>query len=198
MAIDLVDHNPMLKKPVACVLGLFAENETLDRGTLETNAAQAWSDTYSQAPATVIEILVRNGALVEQLTVDGEPYGGTLEDIQRDESIPLEADVVDSISLTQAGRDLAAAIDPDFTMRQLLSDRPHYRAVFARVLAACAAQSGASREAVEAAVEAEGNVSSPEGKRVYPQYFMDALETAGGIEWDGAWRATEAGRRAIA
>ena len=141
---------------------------------------------------------MRNGALVEQLTVDGQPYDGTLEDIQRDESIPLEADVADSISLTEAGRDLAASIDPDFTMRQLLAARPHYREVFARVLNVCAADAGATRQAVEEAVEAQGNVMSPEGKRVYPQFFMDALETAGGIEWDGAWRATDAGRRAIA
>ena len=185
MAIDLVEHNPMLKKPVACVLALFAEIETLDRATVEYQAGEAWSESYSQAPATVIEILVRNGALVEQLTVDGQPYDGTLEDIQRDESIPLEADV-------------AASIDPDFTMRQLLAARPHYREVFARVLNVCAADAGATRQAVEEAVEAQGNVMSPEGKRVYPQFFMDALETAGGIEWDGAWRTTDAGRRAIA
>ena len=62
----------------------------------------------------------------------------------------------------------------------------------------CAADAGATRQAVEEAVEAQGNVMSPEGKRVYPQFFMDALETAGGIEWDGAWRATDAGCRAIA
>ena len=198
MAIDLVEHNPMLKKPVACVLALFAETETLDRATVEYQAGEAWSESYSQAPATVIEILVRNGALVEQLTVDGQPYDGTLEDIQRDESIPLEADVADSISLTEAGRDLAASIDPDFTMRQLLAARPHYREVFARVLNVCAADAGATRQAVEEAVEAQGNVMSPEGKRVYPQFFMDALETAGGIEWDGAWRTTDAGCRAIA
>ena len=35
-------------------------------------------------------------------------------------------------------------------------------------------------------------------KTVYPQYFFDALETAGGIEWrDGAWRITEAGRQLL-
>ena len=198
MAIDLVEHNPRFKQPVACVLGMFAKSEAISRDELEMLAEQAWEESYSQNPATIIEVLVRNGALVEQLTVDGQPYEGTLEDIQRDESVPLEADVADSISITQDGRDLAASIDPDFTMRELLASRPHYRDVFTRVLSACAADAGASREAVEQAVEANGNVASPDGKRVYPQYFMDALETAGGIAWDGAWHATEAGRRAIA
>lgn len=198
MAIDLVEHNPMLKAPVACVLGLFAQAASLDRAAVETQAADAWSESYSQAPATVIEILVRNGALTEQLTVDGRPYEGTLEDIQRDESIPLEAEVADSIVITEDGRDLAASINPDFTMRMLLAERPHYRDVFARVLQVCVSDSGASREAVEHAVEQNGSVKSPEGERVYPQFFLDALETAGGIAWDGAWRTTAAGRKAIA
>lgn len=198
MAIDLVEHNPMLKAPVACVLGLFAQTLTLERAVVEQQAADVWSDSFSQAPATVIEILVRNGALVERFTVDGQPYGGTLEDIQRDESIPLESEVSDAISITETGRELAASIDPTYTMRTLLAERPHYREVFARVLQTCAAPDGASREAVERAVEQNGNVTSPEGKRVYPQFFMDTLGTAGGIVWDGAWRTTEAGRQAIA
>lgn len=197
MAIDLVNHNPRLKDAVACVLGMYAETEAIDRAQLEDRLMQAWSDSYSQAPATVVEVLVRNGALAEGITVDGKPYDGTLEDIQRDESIPLEVDVVDVVSITQAGRDLAASIDPDFTMRALLAERPHYREVFRRVLSVCAGPEGAGRETVEHAVEQDGNVVSPDGKRVYPQYFMDALETAGGIVWDGAWRATEAGRRAV-
>ena len=187
MAIDLVEHNPRLKEPVTCVLGMYAEAETFDRAQLEEQLSQVWRESYSQAPATIIEIVV-----------DGQVYDGTLEDIQRDESVPLEAEVSDGISITEAGRDLAASLDPDFTMRALLADRPHYRDVFARVISVCAAADGASREAVEQAVEQDGNVVSPDGKRVYPQYFMDALETAGGIVWDGAWRATQAGLRAIA
>lgn len=198
MAIDLVEHNPRLKEPVACVLRMYAEVETFDRAQLEEQLSQVWRESYSQAPATIIESLLRNGALAEQIVVDGQVYDGTLEDIQRDESVPLEAEVSDGISITQAGRDLAASLDPDFAMRGLLADRPHYRDVFARVICVCAASDGASREAVEQAVEQDGNVVSPDGKRVYPQYFMDALETAGGIVWDGVWRATQAGLRAIA
>ena len=187
MAIDLVEHNPRLKEPVACVLGMYAEVETFDRAQLEEQLSQVWRESYSQAPATIIESLLRNGALAEQIVVDGQVYDG-----------PLEAEVSDGISITQAGRDLAASLDPGFTMRGLLADRPHYRDVFARVICVCAASDGASREAVEQAVEQDGNVVSPDGKRVYPQYFMDALETAGGIIWDGVWRATQAGLRAIA
>ena len=40
--------------------------------------------------------------------------------------------------------------------------------------------------------------TAADGKKVYPQYFLDALECAGGIAWDGAWRTTDAGRAALA
>ncbi len=197
MAIDLVEHNPRLKAPVACVLGLLADGEARGRAELEEVAAEAWSSSFSQKPAVVIDMLVRAGAVSESLSVDGEAYEGSLEDIQLDESIPLESDVSDVVVITEAGRELASSIDPATTLRALFAQRPHYETVFKGVLAACLAEEGATREALEQAVEAGGAVISPEGGRVYPQFFMDALESAGGIVWDGAWHATEAGRQVI-
>ncbi len=197
MAIDLVEHNPRLKAPVACVLGLLCDGKPCQRAELEKSAAEAWSDSFAQKPAVVIDMLVRAGAVDEALSVDGEAYEGTLEDIQLDESIPLEADVSDMIAITEAGRELSSSIDPANTLRALLAQRPHYETVFKRVLAACLPVEGATREELEQAVEGGGNVISPEGERVYPQFFMDALESAGGIVWDGAWHATEAGRRIL-
>lgn len=197
MAIDVVEHNPRLKAPVACMLGLLSDRDPHERGELECAAVKAWSDSFVQEPATVIDVLVRAGAVVEELTVDGEAYDGTLEDIQLDESIPLEAEVSDSITITDEGCCLSASLDPAYTLRELFSERPHYQEIFRRVLSACLSQEGASREALERVIEAQGDVTSPEGKRVYPQFFMDALESAGGISWDGVWHITDAGRKLL-
>ena len=198
MAIDVVTKNPQLKKPVACVLSAFQEQGTLPRASVEEQATQAWSSAYAQDLGTTISVLVRSGALVEDLTVDGQPYAGTLQDMQLDESVPLEADVACTLSITEGGRALAASIDAAFTLRSLMLERPHYQAIYTRVLQLAAADGGASRTALEQGVEADGKVLGPDGKRVYPQYFMDALETAGGIEWkDGAWHATQAGLQAL-
>lgn len=197
MAIDVVEHNPRLKMPVACVLELVADRRPHERGELESAAAKVWSDAFAQEPAVVIDVLVRAGAVVEELIVDGEAYDGTLEDIQLDESIPLEAEVSNVITVTDAGIDLSASLDPLNTLRELFAERPCYQDTFRRVLLACMPQEGASREALEQAVEAQGDVTSPEGERVYPQFFMDALESAGGISWNGAWHITDAGRKLL-
>lgn len=197
MTIELVNHNPAMKKPAACILGLFASELVRQRADVEAEAAAVWQEAYCQPVGTMVDVLVRNHALIEEVLVDGEPYEGTLEDLQMDENVPLDAEFEDRLTLTKAGHDLAESIDPNFTMKELINERPHYKAIYTRVLNLCAADEGASREAVEAAVEQDGRVNNPEGKRVYPQYFMDALESAGGIEWHGAWKTTAAGKKVL-
>lgn len=191
---DIIKHNPMLKEPILAVLALA--EEAGDRTTLEATALQAWRPSFPQAPAAVIDTLVRRGLISQQSYVNGEPYEGTLEDMQLDESVPDDATAEVRVAVTEAGRALAAAYDPARTLAALFGERPRYAEVFSAVLAACASDTGASREAVEAVVEAAAPVAD-NGKKVYPQYFLDALECAGGIVWDGAWRTTEAGRAAL-
>ena len=198
MKIDVVEHNPQLKQPVALILGLFSSEVSKERTSVEASATDAWSEKFPQESATVIDILIRNGALTEEVSVDGKPYAGSLQDIQLDESVPVDADVKDVLTITDDGKQLAESIDPAFTLRALFESRPHYRSTFIRVLRVCAADGGAGRETVEAAVESAGEVKNPDGKRVFPQYFMDALESAGGIYWQGAWKVTEAGLKVLA
>lgn len=197
MTIELVEHNPQLKKPVARMLSLAEELAPCDRRDLEKRAAETWDESFAQAPGVVADMLVRAGAFIERTFVAGEPYDGTLEDIQLDESIPLDADVEVRLALTDEGRALSREIDPSHMVAALLSGKPHYAHVFSRVIGVCSQGEGASRADVEAAVEAAGKVRSPKGDRVYPQYFIDALESAGAIEWDGLWRATDVGVAAL-
>lgn len=203
MTSNLVEHNPRLKKPVACVLATMQEFEDeahagVDREQLEALLAERWEPPFAQIPATVIDVLVRNGALTQQLFVDGEPYAGTLSDMQFDESIEPGAQVAALVSTTREGRDLLASLNPAATLRKLAEERPHYADVFKHMVACCAAaEDGATRAQLEELVEQDGPITAPDGTRVYPQYFIDALESAGGIEWQGAWCATAAGRAAF-
>ena len=89
MEHELIKHNPLLKKPALLMLAL-AET-TAERTALEEAAAAAWAPNFSQSPAATIDILVRAGALEEQLLINGEPYEGTLEDVQFDEAVPDDA-----------------------------------------------------------------------------------------------------------
>lgn len=195
MGEDIIKHNPMLKEPILTVLALA--EEAGDRATLEATALQVWKPSFSQAPAAVIDTLVRHGFLSQQSYVNGEPYEGTLEDMQLDESVPDDAVAEVRLAVTEVGRALGAAYDPASTLASLFGERPRYADVFSAILDAASADEGASREAIEAIVEAAAPTAA-DGKKVYPQYFLDALECAGGIAWDGAWRTTDAGRATTA
>ena len=130
--------------------------------------------------------------------MDGEPYEGTLEDLQLDENVPDDTTAESRLAITDAGRALLDAYAPEHTLQALLAEKPRYRETFLAALRACASEPGASRADLERAIDAQPALSADGAQRVYPQYFIDALETAGGIAWTGAWRATDAGKAVVA
>lgn len=201
MANKLVDRNPMLKKPILTLLPICEQHDGESRAIIEDEAAAAWSPSFKQVPASVIDALVRAGCLVEQITVDGQPYGGTLEDAYFDEEVDAEAEVDSLLSITDDGRAVMTDYAPQATLAALLQQRPHYKRVFQAAVQACTIPEGISRSGIEQAIDqaiSEESLCATNGGKIYPQYFIDALETAGGIEWDGAWRATETGRSMLA
>lgn len=201
MTTDLIEHNPMLKKPLLAILAISAQLPGESRRAIEERALEAWDDAYQQSPAVCVDILVRNGALAEQLLVNGEPYDGTLDDLQTDETVPDDAVADVRIEITDAGHALVEAHEPDATLRALIRNKPEYRDVFAAVLDACSAAEGATRAELERIINGFPQLQpdpATQRTRVYPQYFIDALETAGGIAWRGSWRITDAGATAIA
>ena len=198
---DLIKDNPHLKKPVMVLLGFFEQaGDSEKREELETAAQEKWHASFGRTPAAVVDILVRRRMLAEQVFINGEAYEGTLEAAQTDESLPDDAQVEVRLTLTEKGEDLRDAYAPGTTMHALYEDRPGYSEVFNAILWACSSEDGASRDDIEAQIaELEPLQPNAQGhKTVYPQYFFDALESAGGIEWrDGAWKITEAGRQLL-
>lgn len=201
MTTDVIEHNPMLKKPLLAVLASVAQQADESRAAVEERASATWDDAYQQSPATCVDILVRNDALIERLLVDGEPYDGTLDDLQLDPDVPDDAVAEARITITETGRGLLAAYAPEATLRALIRSKPAYRDVFAAILDACSADEGATLADLEHIVSGQPQLQpDPATQRtaVYPQYFIDALETAGGIAWDGCWRTTDAGKAVAA
>lgn len=199
MTATIIDHNPALKKPIMAVLSL-CQGACANRLEVEAAAAEVWSDAYRLSPMATIDALIRKGAMMESVLLNGEPYDGSLEDMQLDENVPDDAVVESNITVTEAGAQLLMQYAPDETLRLLFSSHPHYADVYAVALRACSVEGGASREALEAAINTMPALKpDPETKqtKVYPQYFIDALETAGGIEWKASWLITEEGRRAL-
>ncbi len=200
MTINLIEHNPLLKKPVLALLALCDQHPEADRSFIENAADELWEASYSQSPAVVVDILVRSGALEEQVLADGQPYEGTIQDMQLDPEIADDVVAQALLSVTPEGADLLESYAAENTLHALLAEKPQYEAAFQTVLAACAVEGGCARADLEQALGKLPQLQpDPHTKQtaVYPQFFIDALETAGGIAWDGAWRTTEAGRAAV-
>ena len=198
---DLIKDNPHLKKPVMVLLGFFEQvGDSQTRDELISAAQEKWHAAFGRTPAAVVDILVRRHCLAEQVFIDGKQYEGTLEDAQTDESLADDAQVEVRLALTEKGEALCDRYAPGATMHALYEDRPGYEEVFNAMLWACSGEDGATREDLEAQINELPPLQPNEQghKTVYPQYFFDALENAGGIEWrDGVWKITEAGRRLL-
>ncbi|MEA5020631.1 MAG: hypothetical protein VB027_09725 [Gordonibacter sp.] len=200
MAINIIEHNPMLKKPLLAVLSAVDTHTPTSRSKLEASLLGAWSNEYAQSPSVSIDILARSGALSEHLCVNGEPYNGTLEDLQCDENIDEDVEVEVQIFLTDEGSELIKAYTPLATLQTLIASKPLYRSVFETILRACNTETGCSCADLERTLAPIPQLQPhPETQQtaVYPQYFIDALESAGGIFWKQSWFTTDAGKTVI-
>lgn len=201
MAVELIEHNPSFKLPAMLLLEICNQEKINTRADAENAAAEKWDAEWRQNPASIMDVLISGKAIEERLTVDGEPYEGTLEDIQLDFAVDEDADVVSSIAVTKLGERILAEYAPEHTLAALFDEKPQYEDVFKAALEACDAANGCSRVALEDALESMEQLQpDPETHqtKVYAQYFIDALETAGAIRWDGVWRLTDAGQKALA
>lgn len=220
MDATIIDHNPALKKPIMIILSLCAQGASQDaaqstwsnRLDIEEAAADQWQPAFRFSPMATIDALIRANAVEERVLLNGEAYNGSLEDMQLDESVPDDAIVESSIIPTASGLAMLATYAPEATLRELFdthtdATHPGFTDVYLTALRACDTESaaqgeasavdGCSRDALEAAIKAMPALQpDPETKqtKVYPQYFIDALESAGGIEWNAGWRITPAGK----
>lgn len=198
MHTTLIEHNPLLKRPLLKMLELAAEHPGIDRDLIEAEGSQRAAELFSrQTPTTVVDILIRNNALEERVYVNDDLYEGTLCDIHTDTTIEDEAQIKQLLSLTPLGTQLIAAYSGSTQLEELFASKPSYAGVYQTMLELCSAAEGCSRERLEqeltALPELAPNPATGE-KRIYPQFFIDSLEKADGIAWRGSWHTTETGR----
>lgn len=198
MHTSLIEHNPLLKRPLLRMLTLAAENPSIDRDIIEEHAAKESAELFTrQTPTTIVNILIRNEALEEQVYVEGELYEGTLQDVHTDDSIAGEAQIEQILTLTPLGFELINSYSGGSKLRELFAEKPGYVGVFTAMLELCSTEQGCSRAQLEEALNARPELApNPRTgeQQIYPQYFIDSLETADGIAWQGSWHTTEVGR----
>ncbi|MGN0077659.1 MAG: hypothetical protein ACI36V_02630 [Coriobacteriales bacterium] len=201
MSVDLIEHNPAYKMPALSVLAACEQHRPCSRQELEESCANAWQPSWRQQPGSIIDMLERSGALEEALIVDGKPYNGSLAQLQLDMDVPEDAAWSCSMAVTELGQRIMQDYSANATITALYESKPQYRNVFDSAVKACARSQGCTRQELEEAVNAHPELKpNPQTgqTQVYAQYFIDALETAGAISWDGRWKTTPEGRALLA
>lgn len=198
MGSSLIDHNPLLKQPILQVLTLVEQNPGALRTEIEDKADPLFEGftSFTQTPTTVVDVLLRNEALKERIFVDGEIYKGSLQDIQLDADIAEDAAVEQYISLSETGAEILDEYAGDKKLHQLFAEKPEYVEVFMKALEVCNSEEGSALPTLESELNVLPQLAADQHgvQQIYPQYFIDSLETAGAITWQGSWHTTEAGR----
>ncbi|MBM4467201.1 MAG: response regulator transcription factor [Chloroflexi bacterium] len=94
---------------------------------------------------------------------------------------------------TEAGKRVAAREALAKRLLELLAQEPVYQDIYMQVLRFC--QTPRARAEIEELLEGNPVMEKP---KVYPTFFIQGLEEAGGLEWVGKWQTTEAGKGVLA
>lgn len=200
-SVGLLEHNPLLRQPALTVLRIAQQQPGAIRQSIEAAATNALIGRNLFQPIPIlVDVLIRNGALNEAVLVDGTSYEHGFQGLQTDSTIDAEAQVERLITITKTGSDLLAAYDGHNRLAELLEREPPLRNIYLSILRSCKEKAGCTRleleELIDALVSGDATVGNSHSK-LYPQYFLDSLETAGGITWEQSWRVTEAGEVVI-
>ena len=90
---------------------------------------------------------------------------------------------------TAAGQNVVKMESYGNRFERLLAQEPKYKDIYLKVLESCV--SPKSRTELESMFSGNPILENP---LVYPSYFIETLERAGGLEWDEKWRTTQAGK----
>jgi len=102
---------------------------------------------------------------------------------------PDEENTAKQWQTTEAGMEALACSDPIERMNRLWEQYPDYTEIFRKVLDFCV--SGRALPEIEYLLRIQPELENP---KVYPSYLIDRLEFSGGLEWNGKWQTTEAGK----
>ncbi|MDE8702405.1 hypothetical protein PZH32_05430 [Adlercreutzia equolifaciens] len=192
--------NPSYATPAYDLVSFCEEERDFDEAVqlLKNNT---YPKTFVAAADGFVSLMVDNDFLAMNIYVDGEPYEGTFDDLVEDESIPVEAEVTYGVRATDLGRETVAPYAPTTQLAKLIESDEEAAPVHLRVLELCSAEGGCSKQELDRTLNAEGLIPHDERTgliSIYPAYYIDNLEKAGGLVWKNTWLATDEGREVLA
>lgn len=192
--------NPSYATPAFDLITFCADERNFDEA-VQYLKGNAYPKTFVAPADGFVSLMVDNGFLVLSIYVDGEPYEGTFDELVEDESVPVEAEVTYGVRATDLGRETVAPYAPTAQLAGLIEGDAEAAPVHLRVLELCCAEGGCSKQELDRALNAEGLIPHDERTglvSIYPAYYIDNLEKAGGLVWKDAWLTTDEGREVLA
>ncbi len=190
----LLGGAPLHREIYLRLLNFCKERRLLSEAEAVVERAPGFS-TLAQSPYRLIRDLVDEGGL-DWIDLDADGL-----DVTPERTAGLSADQIDdlvadfALETTAAGADAAEAMSPERRLDALLQKAPERERAFAEVLAFCE-EPRAFKDVQDFLEQAGvlGSLRAANGRPLQASFFVDMLERAGGLEWDGAWHVTEAGR----
>ncbi len=191
----LFDQMPTLQKILYGILRLCeAPSRAEDIDAAIEDLKRHHHCVYS--PSTFCSLLERAGA-IEKVDETGQ----SLEDFEQEpQMIEVDGTTYWVVApppcvfwkLTDAGLAQLEGHKPFEAIQACFDDEPLYADIFKTILELCGQKGGTTVKAIGDAVEDEPAAQEP---RRYAMYFIDKLERAGALDWNGAWTTTEEGKR---
>ena len=192
-------HRELLYKAL-----VHCQTERTEHAAEEFLARQPEAAQALQTPYT----LLRNLAAAGGVTVIAHDAQGLALDETRCEQLRAEgldddalADLVAErrVLTTPAGCAACELLAPEHRTLAAIYKVPERRATFVRLLDFCRTpRKLADINQLLADDPALAPSQRTAGQKLHACYFIDRLEAAGGLVWDGSWVTTDAGKRALA
>lgn len=189
---QLLEDMPGRRRAVVTLLAYLREAHTPEEVRAEIARIQA-HDASAYSAGSYCMLLEEAGA-IERLTIDGAMW----PDARQSPEV-VEEDggrfykpgpkLAFMWKATQAGARVLRENEPDVLISALMETDGKYREIYARIMRMCM-QQGCPISVLNDAVDLDPLVQEPPLKA---SHFVERLEKAGALAWDGLWTATDAG-----
>lgn len=154
-----------------------------------------------QNATSILDMLVNRMAIEQVIMVDDALYDGSMDDLQVDADIPLDAQISYCYRLTPEGAQVYRDEREDSSFEALCAQKPQHKEPFLMVLSLCERTDGATTKDLETPLDEAGFLFRDARTNLptfYPSYFTGALERIGLLCWDETlWRTTAEGSAAL-
>ena len=183
---------PTRKRVLDGILNFLSVPRSVEELADKVEHLQEYSKSVYTA-ANYSAILEQAGA-IQKCTEDGMPIDGTLSPqivvVDGAEYYkPLGLHKVYWVA-TDAGARAVASDNPLAKIQSLFDKNPDYLGVYKALLQVCDVDDGVSTEAIRTLLDGHPVLEEP---KHYTPFFIDQLDAAEAIAWQGSWRLTAAG-----